>query len=323
MQHFTSIHYLRGFAAMMVAVFHIFSSIDFMRVDVLHVMWLRGGVDIFFVISGFVMVQSTKDRDITSMKFIRQRALRIVPMYWIATCALIAQIKGEWFFKLKSLLFIPAVNPESGMMQPVLEPGWTLNYEMFFYAVFALTLLLRSSFRFAAIALFFAGLILIGAANDGGPMTEFYTRAIILEFVLGMAIAQFGVRLPILAVPVGIGIMIACQYSALDRVFALGIPAGLIIAGALRFEDRLPKWKVADLLGSASYSIYLFHLIALGFLVYIWPDAEASKALFAVAAFAFMLLVGCGVYLVLERPLMAILTGLVRKQKPERLAPAC
>lgn len=322
MQHFTTIHYLRGAAAMMVAVFHIFSSIDFMRDDVLHLMWLRGGVDIFFVISGFVMVQSTKGRDITPTKFIQQRLLRIAPMYWIATYAFIVQIKGEWLFKLQSLLFIPAENPESGMMQPVLEPGWTLNYEMFFYAIFALTLLLRPSLRFPAIALFFAGLAIIGAANDGGPMTEFYTRAIILEFVFGMAIAQFGFRLPVWAVPLGIGVMIAGQYLALDRVFALGIPAGLIIAGALSFEDRLPKWKVADLLGSASYSIYLFHLMALGFLVYIWPDAGDSKALFAFAALAFMVLVGCGVYLVLERPLMAILTGLVRKQKTDRLAPA-
>ena len=319
MQHFNSIHYLRGIAAMMVVIFHIFSSVDFMRDNVSRLMWLRGGVDIFFVISGFVMVQSTIGRAVTPMKFIRQRALRIAPMYWIATFAVMSQIPGEWLFKLQSLLFIPAMNPESNMMQPVVEPGWTLNYEMMFYAVFALTLFLRQSIRFPVIASFFAGVAIIGAAFDSSAISEFYTRAIILEFIFGMAIAQFGWRLPVVAVPIGIGIMITFQSSSADRLFTLGIPAGLIIAGALSFEERLQKSKVADFLGSASYSIYLFHLLALGFFVKIWPDAGTNKAMFGVSAFGFMLLIGCGIHWVLERPLNAILAGFVRKPQAERL----
>jgi exopolysaccharide production protein ExoZ len=322
MQHFQSIHYLRGVAAMMVVVFHIYSNVDFMRPSVPQVMWLRGGVDIFFVISGFVMVQSTSGRDVTPMKFVQQRVLRIAPMYWIATFAVITQIDGEWLFKLQSLLFIPAMNPESAMMQPVLEPGWTLNYEIVFYAVFALTLFLRPSFRFPAIALLFTGLGILGAATDGSSIGEFYTRPIILEFVFGMAIAQFGFRLPVIVVPLGIGIMIVFQSSSVDRLFTLGIPAGLVIAGALSFEERLPKSKVANFLGSASYSIYLFHLLALGFLVKFWPEAGASKAMFAFAAFGFMLLVGCGVHWMLERPLTTLLTGFAQRQKSGQPATA-
>lgn len=320
MPHFISIHYLRGIAAIMVVIFHIFSSVDFMREDVSRVMWLRGGVDIFFVISGFVMVGSTSGRDVTPMRFMQQRVLRIAPMYWIATFAVMMQIPGEWLFKLQSLLFIPAMNPESNMMQPVLEPGWTLNYEMFFYAVFALTLFLRQSVRFPAIALFFAGFAILGTAIDGSAISAFYTRAIIVEFVFGMAIAQFGLRLPVLAVPLGIGLMILFQSSAADRLFTLGVPAALVIAGALSFERRLPKWKIAELLGSASYSIYLFHLLALGFIVKFWPDAAPSKAVFVFAAFGLMMFIGCGIHLVLERPLTAILTGLARKQKTDRFA---
>ena len=322
MQHFISIHYLRAIAAIMVVIFHIFSSIDFMREDVSSVLWLRGGVDIFFVISGFVMVQSTKDRDVTPMKFMQQRALRIAPMYWIATFAVIVQIQGEWLFKVQSLLFIPAMNPESDMMQPVMEPGWTLNYEMFFYAVFALTLFFRQAIRFPAIAIFFVGIATLGAARDGSAISEFYTRAIIVEFVFGMAIAQFGFRLPVIAVPLGIAIMIASQSSVVDRLFTLGIPASLIVAGALSFENRLPKSKVADLLGSASYSIYLFHLLALGFIVKFWPSSGASKEMFVVVAFGFMLLIGCGIHLVLERPLNAILARFGQKHKMDRFAAA-
>jgi exopolysaccharide production protein ExoZ len=322
MRHFRSIHYLRGVAAIMVVVFHIFSNVDFMRADLPNVFWLRGGVDIFFVISGFVMVGSTTGRAINSSQFLRQRALRIVPMYWAATFAVMTQVEGEWLFKAKSLLFIPAMNPESNMMQPVLEPGWTLNYEMFFYAIFALALLLKESLRFPAIAATFATLAVAGWTTENGGLLEFYCRPMILEFVLGMAIARFGLRLNIVAVPVGVAAMLLFQSAQVDRLFTLGIPAALIVAGALSYEGRLPHWKLADFLGSASYSVYLFHLLALGFVVKMWPETAASHELFALSAFAVMLLTGCGVYWALERPVITLLTRRKASRTAHGLAPA-
>jgi exopolysaccharide production protein ExoZ len=307
MRHYRSVHYLRGAAAIMVVVFHIFSNVPFMQPDLAKTLWLRGGVDIFFVISGFVMVQSTTGRSVKALQFLRRRALRIVPMYWIATFAVIMQVEGDWLFKVKSLLFIPALNPESKMMQPVLEPGWTLNYEMFFYLVFALTMALKESLRLPAVAIIFAGFAVAGWATENSALIEFYCRPMILEFVLGMAIARFGLRLPAIAVPLGIAAMIIFQSAGADRLITLGIPATLIVAGALSCEDRLPHSKLADFLGSASYSVYLFHLLALGFLVKIWPDG-ASKELFALGALGLMMLTGCGVYWALERPLITLLT---------------
>ncbi len=321
MRHFRSIHYLRAVAAIMVVVFHLFSNVKFMLADLPHVLWLRGGVDIFFVISGFVMVQSTTGRAVTPSQFIGQRAMRIVPMYWIATLAVMMQIEGEWAFKVQSLLFIPATNPESGLMQPVLEPGWTLNYEMFFYAVFAAALFLKESLRFPAITMIFAALAIFGGAAENGNLAEFYTRPIMLEFVLGMAIARFSLRLHVIAVPAGVAAMILLQPVGFDRLYTLGLPAALIVAGALSYEDRLPNWKLADFLGSASYSIYLFHLLALGFVVKLWASAESSKELFVIVSFGFMVLAGCGVYWALERPVMALLSRLKTRPAKHDLAP--
>ena len=309
MRHFQSIHYLRAAAATMVVVFHIFSNVPFMHSGLQHAFWLRGGVDLFFVISGFVMVQSTIGRKITPAQFIGQRALRIIPMYWVATFAVMMQIEGEWLFKLKSMLFIPAVNPESGMMQPVLEPGWTLNYEMFFYAVFAVSLFLKESLRLPAIACMFALLVFVGGIAENSQSVEFYTRPLVIEFVLGMAIARYRFRVPVIAVPIAMAVMFLLQSEGVDRLYSLGLPAALIVAGALSYEDRVPQWRWADFLGSASYSIYLFHLLALGFLVKIWPDAETNKSMFAMLSFGLMMLTGCGVYWALERPMMMILKG--------------
>jgi exopolysaccharide production protein ExoZ len=309
MRHFRSIHYLRAAAATMVVVFHIFSNVPFMQSGLQQVFWLRGGVDLFFVISGFVMVQSTMGRKITPVQFIGQRALRIIPMYWVATLAVMMQIEGEWLFKLKSMLFIPAVNPESGMLQPVLEPGWTLNYEMFFYVAFAFSMVLKESLRLPAIACLFALLVFVGDIAESSRSVEFYTRPLMIEFVLGMAIARYRLRVPVIAVPLGIAVMFLLQSEGIDRLYSLGLPAALIVAGALSYEDRLPQWRWADFLGSASYSIYLFHLLALGFLVKIWPHAELNKSMFAILSLGLMMLTGCGVYWALERPMMMILKG--------------
>ena len=108
------------------------------------------GVDIFFVISGFIMVHTTMDRDdVTPWSFMAGRISRIVPAYWVATFAVfgIALVApsllrtphlpvGEL---LQSLAFIPFVK-DSGLTQPLLFVGWTLNYERFFYLVFAMGL---------------------------------------------------------------------------------------------------------------------------------------------------------------------------------------
>ncbi|MBP6379843.1 MAG: acyltransferase [Sphingorhabdus sp.] len=305
--HFRSIHYLRGIAALLVAVFHIFSNVGFMSKDVGAVYWMRAGVDIFFIISGFVMVQSTDGRNISPKQFAIHRIRRIVPLYWIATFAMMLQVEGQWQLKILSLLFLPAMNPEINMMQPILEPGWTLNYEMFFYLVFATALLLKEKNRIFAVSMLFLALVALGQIIEGGDVFQFYTRTILLEFVLGMAIARFRIYLPPLAIPLGFVAMIALQTSDIDRFWSLGLPAAVIVAGALRFEDRLPHWRIANFLGSASYSIYLFHLLALGTVSSLWPYFDYGNAAFAVVAFTVMIAVGCGMYLTIERPLLALL----------------
>jgi exopolysaccharide production protein ExoZ len=304
-KNFRSVHYLRALAAIMVATFHIFGSVKFMSADLDSVRWMQGGVDIFFVISGFVMVQSTSGRAISPKTFIMQRVKRVVPLYWIATAIMMMQISGQWDLKLKSLLFIPAMNPKINMVQPILEPGWTLNYEMFFYAIFACSLLLKESYRFVAVASVFLLFLMIGYFANGGVLLEFYFRPIIIEFLMGMAIAKFRIRLPTIALPIGFAIMILLQSVAIDRVYSLGIPAMIIISSALSAERHLPSWKFADFLGSASYSIYLFHLLALGAVAEAWPYIGLGKEIFVITALAFMVLFGCVMYRAVEQPIIA------------------
>ena len=109
------------------------------------------GVDIFFVVSGFIMVVTTMKRDMAPGEFLLHRIARIVPVYWVVTILLFAivmygfkpvgimRMQPDWL--AKSLLFIPF--DRDGRVEPIISVGWTLNYEMFFYLLFALGLFVR------------------------------------------------------------------------------------------------------------------------------------------------------------------------------------
>ena len=127
------------------------------------------GVDLFFVISGFIMVYASDAlfaRAGAPAYFFTRRLARIVPLYWAATAAAVvcfvafryagALEQLSWQTFVASLLFVPWPRPD-GAMLPVHMLGWTLNFEMFFYVVFALALMLtRRNAVFAVTALFLA-----------------------------------------------------------------------------------------------------------------------------------------------------------------------
>src|SRR5829696_2873445 len=158
---FFSIQYLRGVAALMVVYTH--ASVQTQRyADVELPFSAHGaaGVDIFFVISGFIMWMTTIGDTPTSkpLPFISRRISRIVPLYWVLTTGIVivglvrpdllsSTVITVWHV-LASFFFIPYPHPaDNGSLVPVLIPGWTLNYEMFFYAIFACSLTVKPKFR--------------------------------------------------------------------------------------------------------------------------------------------------------------------------------
>ena len=149
-----SIQHLRAIAALSVALFHAcqWSQIDF-GIG-------AAGVDLFFVISGFVMWTVTAGREAAPLTFLRRRVIRVAPLYWIVTLALVAgalvfpqrfpEVEPRADHILLSLAFIQHMNP-AGQPFPILAPGWTLNYEAVFYLVFASTLILPVRRRIAGL----------------------------------------------------------------------------------------------------------------------------------------------------------------------------
>ena len=224
-----TIQYLRGIAALLVVFYHVYTQLGRLGYSGQTPDFLAGGVDIFFVISGFIMWYTTFNRNVGALEFFTHRFIRIVPLYWLITTFYLAilLIRPSWMQSAKfelshivaSYLFIPMVHPAVPIMWPLVVPGWTLNYEMFFYFLFGLALLFRSGARAAIILAMLICVVGLQAFHPpDNSIIGFYSSSIILEFAFGVALGYLltrGVSIPrlpsILMVLAGFIGLVACS----------------------------------------------------------------------------------------------------------------
>lgn len=279
---FDSIQGLRFLAAAMVVLTHsTFYTAE--RLVPGFPVWKNGtrGVEIFFVISGFVMIIAARkyQRDGDAWKdFAAKRIKRIVPLYWVATTlkllALLAVPAAVLHAGLnpssiaKSYFFIPDRNVD-GRVEPLLGVGWTLVFEMFFYLVFTVGLATRRNVYFTVVPVL--ALCAIGSLfrPEVYPVWMFYLNPIVLDFLMGMLIGTLTIRgrtLPknvaLLSLPICVAYTILSpNLWQIPMLIEVGLPSAFIVASLVALEDeirpRLPKLAVT--LGAASYAIYLFH----------------------------------------------------------------
>ncbi|MFG1377013.1 acyltransferase family protein [Xanthobacter autotrophicus] len=339
-----SLQYLRAVASLMVVVFHLGAPLSRLGLTAPWPQSGAAGVDIFFVLSGFLMLVTTRGRDGYTLSFYVKRMVRIVPLYWIVTTASLALLlvapqlvksgRADAWHILASYLFLPARHPVLGTLEPLVVPGWTLNYEMFFYLVWGVALLLPGRARLPAIALFLAGLAVLGrVVPSENPFLAFYTAPIMLEFVFGLALGLWYLEGPPLARGWGFLFLAAGFVSLLaqgdvaqeTRVIQWGIPAAMVVAGALVLERARPVKRIGAfvLLGDASYALYLVHgmvLSAVGqvfvhlqvFLPLPAPLAFIACAICAVGA---AIVVAIAVHLAVEKPLLRLMSARPRASR--------
>lgn len=327
-----SIQYLRGVAAMMVVIYHVFPQLQRMGFNYPEITAFSSGVDIFFVISGFVMTYSTaRNPQIDGLAFLKNRIIRILPLYWFFTIlmgillvfapALAQSSKFNLYHFVSSLLFIPTMHPVLGKLWPVVVPGWTLNYEMFFYVIFALALAggHRPRLRVTGLTLLvLLTLTLVPAVWPAQGVAAFYTRSLIMEFGYGMLLAELFLRRPMakshwwwLAIGAG-AIGLALSGMGLGRIpqaIGTGIPAALVVLGTLYvpFDPKGLVERVVGLVGDASYSIYLSHYMAMSAIGQIWRHLFSPTPVFW-AGFTLVgpvlcAIIGVLIYQWIERPM--------------------
>ncbi|MGO4404272.1 acyltransferase family protein [Bosea sp. RAF48] len=293
MQPIYSIQVLRALAAFMVAIHHVQpdaavlaerAGLSFSRSDLLP--WMAG-VDIFFVVSGFIMVHASQDlfgRAGAWREFLKRRLARIVPLYWamttlfllvgLAVPALLNSGAPNLAQILGSYLFWPVVSTQ-GLVQPVYSLGWTLNYEMLFYVLFAAGLALPKRWTLPAVILILA--VLVGIESLSGSLSlpfAFWGQPIVLGFAAGMGIAMArrrGLRLHgalrVAVAAAGVAVLVAAAHlpgtdGPWSGVLWRGSAAVLLmLAAGCGREGIVPVRPIMALaaVGDASYALYLVH----------------------------------------------------------------
>lgn len=340
---FLSVQVLRAIAASMVVLYHV--QVDLVAAagatpGLPNLTVGAAGVDIFFVISGFIMVHASERQFGTPggwRSFLLRRIIRICPLYWAVTAfhVLVAMAAPSLFsttfepgFILACGLFWPMARPD-GLIAPVVAQGWTLNFEMFFYLLLAATMVAP---RRRAVLLTSVALVVFALAGQMGDLPfplSYWAHPIILDFVAGLLLGlahREGLRLGSGA---RVGLVLAGMLAYLvaapapgddildsgARSFlAWGVPAVLIVAGAV-FGEPAAKLdgpgRMLSFLGEASYALYLTHHIPIRAArrLAVWAGLEplALGWLYAGAILGVATLLALVVLVAFERPVATFL----------------
>jgi exopolysaccharide production protein ExoZ len=276
-----SIQVLRGVAAVGVVIYHATDT----RFGV-----GAAGVDLFFVISGFVMAMVSQGKQ--PLPFIRDRLWRILPLYFLAAAAYVTliPIQADACRTMASLTLWPAW---PNYCFPYVVQAWSLSYELFFYGLVAL-FIRRQWWLFVVLPAFIVWRLAVPT-----PPFLWLGNPIVLEFLAGMLLAKLPRKYGGVALMIGIfGLFNApVETQSPLRAVYWGIPAFLIVHGALTLEEQFKSmaWEVPMAVGDSSYSLYLVHVIILK-LVDLGAFAEVAIAV----------ALSYGVHRLIEKPLLAL-----------------
>jgi len=308
---------LRAFAALNVVLLHAIGTSASYSYEANFISvfgeWGANGVDIFFVISGFVMLFTQLDNKRSVKDFLLLRAIRIIPIYWLLTLLVIAiYIVAPFVFRemvistkwaLASLGFLSNVLVEK---HPIVYVGWTLEWEMLFYLVFGLSL----GFRSWTTSLFITCVVLLGVAFIADNF-------ILVEFIGGLCIAllykRYGYqRYGMFSLVLGTILLSLSLFDSVkllidSRVILWGLPSILIVYGVICSPQI--ESKIGKLLGDASYSIYLIQMLSIPvyykFLSVL--NIKMNNDLLVIACLIATAIGGVALYLLVEKPMISFL----------------
>jgi exopolysaccharide production protein ExoZ len=345
------IQVLRAVAAIVVVVGHFQGFTASPKTDfwVPYVKLATAGVDLFFIISGFVMVYASEPmfgRVDGPLNFFARRAIRIIPLYWLATsvylliaAALPSLVDADYSaqFIASSYLFIPVARP-GGAMNPVVGQGWSLNYEMLFYVVFAVAIFGSRRTAVAAASLVLLCLVVAGQIlAPSSPVLATWTNSIVLEFIFGILLGlayREGLRLPqwlsgmLIVAGVALFYVNMCILEipgtlanglAVSQAFAYGIPAVLIVAGATfgNFSLGGVGWRMFAVAGDASYALYLFHAFPVRAMIFLFQRVGVNVDTYRFSCLAATVGVSLAfavmIYYLFERPVTQALRSAIGK----------
>lgn len=310
---------LRAFAVIIVVIFHMTgAALSYGFSDsILSTLgtWGASGVDIFFVISGFIMVYICHKKQRTPKEFIINRLTRIAPLYWILTIAfglmlaLLPSAFRDTTFDinhiLSSLIFMSQL---LGFGHPTISPGWTLEYEFAFYTLFAFFLFLPMPKNLIITSI---ALLIIAIFTS--------INSVIIEFSYGLLAGWLFINgklkkhAKVLFLIGSIALIASIAYQEkIHRVFSWGTPSLLIVLGCAHLNQI--KNNTIILLGNASYSIYLTHILVMPIYLKIITRLDINNTpadIIIIAGTLLCMASGILTHMLLEKPM----SNLIQKLK--------
>lgn len=367
MRKLYSVQYLRGIAALLVVVCH---GIGFINISGVTTHYTSSsieyfgaiGVDIFFVISGFIITYTSGNEvgSYAATAFAKKRFIRIVPVYYIASALYLVRYLSSRIFSfippphvvidkltiLKTITILPLFDKKESL-PTVLTLAWTLSYELLFYIIFVVLILLKINKREYWLLGILIGLTILGTILPTHNIQwEFLTNYMVLEFGFGVILCLLYQNLNRISFPFFASLTVLSLISfalliwsgrnhkiagyglevigplPIYRVLFWGVPSALFVAGLVFMEKARPgsikknKWML--LLGDASYSIYLTHGLAymtIGILTNHFVFLKQTQPdIFLVSSILFALIAGVVFYKLVERPLLKRMNRLLLKK---------
>jgi len=294
---------LRGVAILLVVFFHlraIEAKYAYLPLVPTQLPYGLGGLDLFFVISGFITAYTTRSKFQSlrnALLFLYDRFTRIYPLYWLISLPILGVllINSDWVNAaqnhqvdlIRSFLLLPS------FLAPLLNVGWSLVHQLYFYLVFALFIVSLDE-RHLALGLLAWALVValgqgLGQITTLGlyPAFALVTHPLTYEFILGCvgalylhsALPRFGlvalvVGMTLYTLAIFIMITLPPTESSFAgvRILAYGLPATLVVYGTAALELAGITWTPAWLssLGDWSFSIYLLHVPVMTLLGRLW-----------------------------------------------------
>lgn len=334
-----SIQYMRAIAALLVVCTHTAWKGEQYSTNPMHWFNVGGaGVDLFFIISGYIMCHTIYDKKLNIIDFIKARLIRIVPLYWLLTgvalCAyLVAPDKVNSSGGNTSVLCSFILFPTDSKY--LIQNGWTLSYEFYFYIIFSVGLLFTGFLRFFTPAVILLSLVSLGYLMEASSVYfNFITNSLLIEFVMGILIFNihravvFNSACSLILIIVSIVSLTCVNFfgGSGERVFDFGVPCFLFFLAMMNFERKFIVLKgniissIMAKVGNSSYSIYLIHpfvltgssiiLKKLGFSEYGW--------LFVSTLIINSVLVGWCCHVFLEKPITEFIRCLVKRERANK-----
>lgn len=290
------------------------------------------GVDVFFVISGFIMIYITRDGARPAL-FLLARFARIYPLWWAVSLAaapatllvLVGYPNEQADYLLRSLFLLPIASDEGKLVLPRVAVGWTLTYELFFYLAFATALVAGHRLLLVKVSAILIAAYAIHFVLPPGAAHALFSNPIYFEFIFGMVIAELYLarllRWPVIVALVSVAALLL-WFSPSDptvyggqRVLWWGVPASSALALALMLEtNNIRAPRLAVFLGDASYATYLMQYFAVFFLpaiLFQWLGPLTPWTWVALVLLVAQV-IGCATYILVDRPLHEAARSFIR-----------